>query len=405
MRIVLSGGNGYLGRRLAERWVEAGHDVVVLTRSPGAQAGCLHHNAVRRLGDALRAKSAADTARGILRSAQDDARPPISSPESRGKRAARGDARPPMQAGCLHHKVRDARPGAQAGCLHHKGRTVQAGRLHYKVREVEWDGKTLGDWTGEIDGADVLVNLAGRSVNCRYNEFNKGVIRSSRVDSTRVLGEAVQRAACPPSVWLNSSTATIYRHAEDRAMDDETGEIGRGFSVDVATAWEQEFFSSSTVGVRKVALRTAMVMGRGEGGPFSVFETLVRRGLGGRMGDGRQMVSWVHFEDFARAIEFLIESDVSGTVNVCAPGPLRNDAFMKEICSALGAKVALPSPRWLLEVGALVIGTETELPLKSRWVVPSRLLGLGFEFLYQTWPQGVRGIVGAGVEQVPSRKS
>jgi len=181
-------------------------------------------------------------------------------------------------------------------------------------------------------------------------------------------------------------------------MDDETGEIGSGFSVDVATAWEREFFSSSPVGVRKVALRTAMVMGRGDGGPFSVFETLVRRGLGGRMGDGRQMVSWVHFEDFARAIEFLIESDFSGTINVCAPGPLRNDAFMKEICDVMGVKVALPSPRWLLEIGALVIGTETELPLKSRWVVPSRLLGLGFEFRYQTWPQGVRGILGAGCE-------
>ena len=278
---------------------------------------------------------------------------------------------------------------------------VQAGCLRHNFREVFWDGVTLGDWAGEIDGADVLVNLAGRSVNCRYNDFNKGVILSSRLDSTRVLGEAVALCSRPPRVWLNSSTATIYRHAEDRAMDDETGEIGSGFSVDVATAWEREFFSCSTVGVRKVALRTAMVMGRGDGGPFSVFETLVRRGLGGRMGDGRQMVSWIHFEDFARALEFLIESDVSGTVNVCAPGPLSNAAFMKEICDVLVAHVALPSPRWLLEVGALVIGTETELPLKSRWVVPSRLLGLGFEFMYQTWPQGVRGVLGAGVGRVP----
>lgn len=301
MRVVLSGGNGYLGRGLAERWVKAGHDLVVLSRSP-------------------------------------------------------------------------------------------VGR---PWREVAWDGETLGDWAGEIDGANVLVNLAGRSVNCRYNDFNKGVIRSSRVDSTRVLGEAVALCSHPPCVWLNSSTATIYRHAEDRAMDDETGEIGHGFSVDVATAWEQEFFSANTPGTRKVALRTAMVMGRGAGGPFSVYETLVRRGLGGRMGDGRQMVSWVHFEDFARAIEFLIGSEDAGTVNVCAPGPLRNDAFMKEICTAMGVKFALPSPRWLLEVGALLIGTETELPLKSRWVVPSRLLCEGFEFKFQTWPQAVRNLTGA----------
>ncbi len=332
MRIVLSGGNGYLGRGLAERWVEAGWEVVVLTRSPGAGG---FRQGSRQIG---------------VEVAQEDD--------------------PPF--------------GVQAGCP------------PCKIREVFWDGETLGDWAAEIDGADVLVNLAGRSVNCRYNDFNKGVILSSRVDSTRVLGEAVSQCARPPRVWLNSSTATIYRHAEDRAMDDETGEIGSGFSVDVATAWEREFFSSSPVGVRKVALRTAMVMGRGDGGPFSVFETLVRRGLGGRMGDGRQMVSWVHFEDFARAIEFLIASDFSGTINVCAPGPLRNDAFMKEICDVMGVKVALPSPRWLLEIGALVIGTETELPLKSRWVVPSRLLGLGFEFKYQTWPQGVRGILGAG---------
>ena len=236
MKIVLSGGNGYLGRGLASRWAAAGWEVVVLSRSPGAQA---------------------------------------------------------------RHP-------------HHKGRAEQAGPLHHNFREVCWDGRTLGEWASEIDGADVLVNLAGRSVNCRYNDFNKGVILSSRIDSTRVLGEAVAQCVRPPRIWLNSSTATIYRHAEDRAMDDETGEIGSGFSVNVATAWEREFFSCSTVGVRKVALRTAMVMGRGDGGPFSVFETLARRGLGGRMGDGRQMVSWVHFEDFARAIEFLIESDVSG---------------------------------------------------------------------------------------------
>ena len=260
---------------------------------------------------------------------------------------------------------------------------------------VRWDGETLGDWASELDGADVLFNLAGRSVNCRYNNRNKEEILSSRVRSTRVLGEAVAGATNPPRVWLNASTATIYRDSRDRPMDDEIGEIGSGFSVDVAMTWEDEFFFCSTPSTRKVALRTAMVMGQGRGGPFEVFDSLARRGFGGMMGDGGQMVSWIHIEDFARAVEFLLSSDLCGTVNVSAPGPLQNRAFMQEIVKARGVKIALPSPALLLEVGAVILRTETELPLKSRWVVPSRLLLEGFKFRFQTWPQAVRDLTRA----------
>ncbi|HXH60958.1 MAG TPA: TIGR01777 family oxidoreductase [Fimbriimonadaceae bacterium] len=260
---------------------------------------------------------------------------------------------------------------------------------------VFWDGKSVGDWCQELECADALVNLAGRSVNCRYNQKNREEILRSRVDSTKVLGAAIADLARPPRVWVNASTATIYRHAQDRPMDDETGEIGSGFSVDVALAWEKAFFGSGTP-TRKVAMRTAMVMGPGSGGPFEAFDRLVRAGMGGRMGDGRQMVSWIHIEDFRRAVEFLIEGDCEGTVNVCAPGPLSNDEFMAEIRRARSKGIGLPSPKWMLEVGAFVLGTETELPLKSRWVLPSRLQSMGFEFLYPDWRSAVTQIVRGG---------
>ena len=249
-----------------------------------------------------------------------------------------------------------------------------------------------GDWGRELEGADLVLNLAGRSVNCRYNDHNKEEIRRSRVESTRLLGEAMNGCARPPRAWFNSSTATIYRHAQDRPMDDETGEIGSGFSVEVAKAWEAEFFKGECPS-RRLALRTAMVMGPGDDGAFAAYSSLARRGLGGRMGDGRQMVSWIHIEDFARSVEFLLATEASGTINVSAPGPLSNEEFMREISRALGKKIALPTPKWLLEVGAFFLRTETELPLKSRWVVPSRLQSLSFEFRFPDWRAAVTDLL------------
>jgi uncharacterized protein len=259
---------------------------------------------------------------------------------------------------------------------------------------VAWDGRTLGPWTEALEGADVLLNLAGRHVNCRYNARNRAEIERSRVDSTTVLGQAIARLRVKPRVWVNSSTATIYRHAEDRPQDESTGEIGSGFSVNVAKVWEKAFFDAQTPGVRKVALRTAMVMGRGRGGPFEVFRTLVRLRLGGRMGPGTQYVSWIHLDDFCRGVEFLIErDDLNGTVNLASPHPLPNAQFMRDLRHAAGVRFGLPATRWMLEIGAFVIRTETELPLKSRWVVPTRLRDAGFSFEHPTWAEAARDLL------------
>lgn len=263
------------------------------------------------------------------------------------------------------------------------------------AKVVQWDGATLGPWAAEFEGADAVLNLAGRSVNCRYNAKNRTEILNSRVDSTRALGRGIANCTAPPRVWLNSSTATIYRHAEDRPMDDETGEIGSGFSVGIALAWEKEFFEANVPQTRRVALRTAMVMGPQAGGPFVVFHRLARLGLGGTLGSGNQMVSWLHDEDFCRAVQWLIErEDIDGPINVSAPNPLPNSDFMREVRLASRAALGLPATRWMLEVGAFFLRTETELPLKSRWVLPTRLQAAGFTFNHPWWSEAASEIVG-----------
>ncbi|BDS08963.1 NAD-dependent epimerase [Oceaniferula spumae] len=250
-----------------------------------------------------------------------------------------------------------------------------------QCRYVHWDGETLGDWAQEMDGADFLVNLAGRSVNCRYNESNKRLITESRVNSTRVLGEAIAQCTTPPELWINSSTATIYRHAEDRPQSD-TGEIGDGFSVGVAKAWEEAFFGAKVPGrVRKVAVRTSMVLADEPGTVYRYLYQLARFGLGGKVGSGKQMVSWIHIEDFCRAIDWLIEHDeISGPINVTSPDPLPNAEVMRRFRKLAGRSIGLPASKWMAEIGAFLLRTETELILKSRWVVPTRLLEHGFVF-------------------------
>jgi uncharacterized protein len=251
------------------------------------------------------------------------------------------------------------------------------------IRTVSWDGKTLGAWAGELDGAAAVINLAGRSVNCRYTAANRQEIHDSRLHSTRVLGEAIAGCASPPPVWLNASSATIYRHAEDRPMDEASGEIGKGFSVDVCLQWEKTLREASTPGTRKVAMRTALVLGPAEGGVMAAFLRLVRLGLGGTQGPGTQFVSWVHVQDFLRTIRWLMDHpELEGPVNIAAPNPVPNREFMRTLREVCGQPIGLPAFTWMLEIGAFFLGTETELLLKSRRVVPGRLIASGFEFRY-----------------------
>ena len=248
-----------------------------------------------------------------------------------------------------------------------------------------------------IDGSDILINLAGKSVNCRYTRKNKAAIFSSRLLTTAELGEAVQAVAHPPKVWFNASTATIYRHADDHPMTDEAGELGSGFSVNVATAWEREFFAHPRPGVRQVALRMAIVLG--DGSALTPLVMLTRFGLGGPQFGGktrgaRQRFSWVHIEDVHRAIEFLAaRPEISDPINVSSPNPVDNRELMATLRRVLGVRVGIPLFGWMLELGAFAIRTETELLLKSRWVVPSRLLAAGFEFEFPKLEGALRDIL------------
>jgi uncharacterized protein (TIGR01777 family) len=287
----------------------------------------------------------------------------------------------------------------------HEVVVVSRGGAAAAGRAVRWDAASLGPWAREIDGADVVVNLAGRSVNCRYDEANRRAIMDSRVDSTRVLGEAIAQADRPPRVWLQSSTATIYAHRYDAPNDERAGRLGGDepdmpdawrFSVDVARGWERALEEAATPGTRKVAMRTAMVMSPDRGGVFDVLLSLVRRGLGGKAGDGCQYVSWIHHEDLVAALYLLIERDeLEAPVNLAAPEPLPNAEFMRALREAWGARVGLPTAKWMLEAGAVFMRTETELVLKSRRVVPGRLLDAGFAFRHPSWPQAARSLCAA----------
>lgn len=269
-------------------------------------------------------------------------------------------------------------------------------------RVVRWNGMNLAGWQREVDGCDVVINLTGRSVNCRYTPANRREILESRVHSTRAIGEAIATASRPPRVWLQASTATIYAHRYDAANDEHTGILGGGeseapdtwqFSIDVARAWEQSFTDATVDGVRKVALRSAMTMSPDAGGIFDTLLGLVRRGLGGRAGDGRQFISWIHHEDFIAAVRWLIEhDDIDGVVNLAAPNPLPHAEFMQALREACGVRVALPATRWMLEIGAVLMRTETELILKSRRVVPASLLEHGFRFSYPDWRSAARDL-------------
>jgi len=267
---------------------------------------------------------------------------------------------------------------------------------------VGWDGETLGDWVTEFEGADAIINLAGQSVNCRYNDHNRRVIKDSRVKSTRVVGDAIAQAWKPPRVWLQASTATIYAHRFDEANDEATGVIGGTepnapdtwrFSIDVATSWEQALKQSATPNTRRVAMRSAILMNPDPGSPFSALLQLIKLGLGGAAGDGHQYMSWIHDRDFTSAVLWLIEhEELEGPVNLAAPNPLPNSEFMRVLRSAWGMPFGLPATEWMLELGAFVLQSETELILKSRRVVPNRLLQSGFTFQFPAWPDAARDL-------------
>lgn len=276
----------------------------------------------------------------------------------------------------------------------------------YGVRHVAWDGRTLGPWAAELDGADAVVNLAGRSVSCRYTEANLRQMMDSRVDSTRVVGEALGRAERPPRVWLQMSTATIYAHSpgpDGPVHDEVTGVIGGDepgvpayweYSVRIARRWEAAQAEADLPHTRRVALRAAMVMSPDRGGVFDYLLWLARLGLGGPVAGGGQHVSWIHADDFVRAVLFLIEhDDLDGPVNLAAPGPLPQRELARALRHAWGRRPGLPASRWMTAIGAWALRSDTELLLKSRRVVPGRLLDAGFVFEHPTWESAARDLV------------
>ncbi len=244
-----------------------------------------------------------------------------------------------------------------------------------------------------LEDADTLINLAGKSVNCRYNQKNKAEILKSRTETTGILGKALLACKNPPSLWINSSTATIYRHAEDRPMTEEDGEIGTGFSVDVAKEWEQSFFAFHLPETRQVALRIAIVLGD-RGGVMTPLKNIVKCGLGGAQGSGNQQFSWIHIEDLFKIVLFVRDQkEISGVINCSSPHPITNSELMERLREMMNVNLGLPTPKWMLEIGAFFIRTEPELVLKSRWVFPERLEKAGFTFTYRHLDEALKQIL------------
>ena len=255
--------------------------------------------------------------------------------------------------------------------------------------EISWDSKTVGTWKNELENADILINLTGKSVDCRYNEKNKKEIYDSRINSTRVLQQAIDECQNPPKIWLNASSATIYIRSETHLNTEKNGLIGDDFSMNICKSWEKEFFKIENPNIRKVALRTSIVLGK-NGGAFPKFKQISKLGLGGKQGRGNQMMSWIHIEDFCEAINFIIENqNLKGAINITAPKPLSNENMMKQLREKIKIPFGIPSPVWLLEIAAIFIKTETELMLKSRNVYPEILLENGFKFKYDTFEKAL----------------
>jgi len=321
----------------------------------------------------------------------------------------------PKDRGADQNKLKVVIPGGSGQLGHYlragfRARGYQVVVLSRNCRldpeAVQWDGRTLGPWATQIDGADVVINLAGRSVNCRYTDSNLHAMMTSRIDSTRAVGLAIERATRPPKVWLQMSTATIYAHRYDAPNDESTGIIGGdepgvppywSFSIDIAKAWELAQHESDIPQTRKVALRTAIVMGIYPEAVFDILVNLTRLHLGGAIAGGRQFISWIHEQDFVRAVDFLIEgNNIHGPVNLAAPYPLPQREFMATLRAALGKRLGLPASKWMVEIGAALMKTDTELILKSRRVVPKRLIDAGFLFEFPNWDSAALDLVRRG---------
>jgi len=260
------------------------------------------------------------------------------------------------------------------------------------VSYIKWDGKTASEWVNEMTDADLVINLAGKSVNCRYNQKNKNEIFDSRTDAVKAIGKAINKCDRPPSLWINASSATIYRHAIDRPQDEYTGEFHDDFSVQVCKRWEKTFYDQQTPQTRKVALRMAITLG--PGGILIPYFNLLKFGLGGKQASGKQMYSWVHIEDTCRMIEWICDhKEINGTYNSSSPNPVTNEEFMRIFRKVTGHIIGLPAYKWMSQIGALLIGTEPELVLKSRWVLPTRILETGFLFKHSLLEEALSDII------------
>ncbi|WP_281322717.1 TIGR01777 family oxidoreductase [Flavobacterium aestivum] len=261
-----------------------------------------------------------------------------------------------------------------------------------RIKYVNWNAKTFTGWENELENATFLINLTGKSVDCRYTKENKKEILLSRIESTKILNKAVLNCKNPPKHWLNSSTSTIYRFSLDKQMDEIDGEIGNDFSINVALSWEKAFFKTETPNTLKTALRTSIVLGKNSGA-FIPLRTLTKFGFGGKQGKGNQFISWIHEEDFANAIEFIIQKEITGIINIVSPEPIRNSDFMQKLRKAVGFPFGIPINSFLLEIGSFFIRTETELVLKSRNVIPKKLLENGFKFKFENIDQAFQNLL------------
>ena len=261
------------------------------------------------------------------------------------------------------------------------------------ITYVHWDAKTEDQWTTHLENADVLINLVGKSVDCRYTEENKKAILNSRVDATTVLGKAIKNCNNPPSIWMNSSTATIYKYSLHQLMDEDTGDIGDDFSMNVAKAWERSFFQSETPDTRKIALRISLVLGH-DGGVVPVLKNLVKFGLGGHQGDGKQKFAWIHQKDIVGIVEFCIKNkNLEGPINCAAVSDITNHDFMKAFRKAMDFPFGIPNPKIMIHIGAFFMRTAPELILKSRYVTPKRLLDSGYKFAYNDIQKALNNIL------------
>lgn len=261
-----------------------------------------------------------------------------------------------------------------------------------RIKYVNWNAKTFTGWENELENATVLINLAGKSVDCRYTKENKKEILLSRIESTKILNKAVLNCKNPPKHWLNSSTSTIYRFSLDKQMDEIDGEIGNDYSINVALSWEKAFFKTETPNTIKTVLRTSIVLGK-NGGAFIPIKTLAKFGFGGKQGKGNQFISWIHEEDFANAIEFIIQKEITGIINIVSTEPIRNADFMQKLRKAVRFPFGIPINSFLLEIGSFFIRTETELILKSRNVIPKKLLENGFKFKFGNIDQAFQNLL------------